>query len=82
MNTPTLTIKAKRITSTILGENIVISAFMPSRSTIAALRTAAGTLVQIDLDDETGLWSNGRTFEVEEVTVSEDDRAVVAVLVS
>lgn len=82
MNTPLLTIKAKRITSTILGDHVVISAFMPSKETITELRKIEGSVAQFDLDDETGLWSNGRSYAVSEVTVSEDGRAVVVVLES
>ncbi len=82
MSTPTLTLKATRVTSTILGEHAVLSAFRPTKATLKAFVATEGSLVQVDLDDETGLWSNGRSYEVVEVTVSEDEKAMVVVLSS
>ena len=80
MNTKTLTLKATRVTSTALGRAAVLSAFRPSAATIKAFSDAEGAFVQIELDDETGLWSNGRTYEVTEVTISDDGKAMVVVL--
>lgn len=45
-------------------------------ASIKAFSKAEGTMVQVDLDDETGQRSNGRTYEVMEVTVGEDGKAI------
>lgn len=76
MNTPTLTVKATRIVSTQVDDGYIIVAFLPAKSTLKAFKDVEGSLAIIDLDDELGLWSNGRTFEIVDVNTSEDQRAM------
>lgn len=58
------------------GETITAIMFMPKNKRVE-LDALVGQTVQIELDDETGEWSNDKDVYVEEVTVSPDGRAVV-----
>lgn len=76
MNTPTLTLRATRIVSTEVEGGYIVVAFKPGPISIKDFEKAEGSLAIVDLADETGEWSNGRTFEIHEVTVSEDQRTM------
>ena len=80
MDTPTLKLQAQRITSTSIGGGYVLAAFRPFKPTLKAFKDVEGTLAIIDLSDETGDFSNGRTFEIVEVTISDDERAMTVLV--
>lgn len=82
MNTPTFTLRAKRIVSVSVDDGYVLAAFEPGPLTVKEFETLDGKLAIIDLEDETGMWGNGRTFEVADVTVSEDMQAMTLRLLS
>lgn len=78
MNT-NLTIKATRAVSTETSDGYTIVAFRPSLPTVKTFSNddLVGTVAIIELDDETGLFSNHRLFEIDDVTISDDQRVLV-----
>lgn len=80
MSTPTLKLQAQRITSTSIGGGYVLSAFRPFKPTLKAFKDVEDTIATIDLSDETGDWSNGRSFQIVEVIISDDERAMTVLL--
>lgn len=81
MNTPTLTLKAKRIVSVMDGDHengmrIHIALFRPSVASIKAVAKMENEPeIFIELDDETGQWANDRKVAITEFVVSEDGKA-------
>lgn len=83
MDTPTLMLKAQRITSTDLGDGrYLLVAFRPLKSTLQTFSDAEGALAIVDLSDETGDWTNDQAFEITDVTISEDQRTMTVMLAS
>ena len=80
MDTKPLILKAKRITVTPVGDMKIVSVFQPVKSVIRLFQEAQGIHATVELHDETGMWSNGVVYEIDEVIVSEDERAMVVVL--
>lgn len=78
MNT-NLIIKATRVVSTETSDGYTIVAFRPSALTVRTFsnKELIGTDATFELDDETGLWSNHRLFEIDDITISEDEKVLV-----
>lgn len=82
MNTPTIVVKATRVTTFYVKEGedsrLIVSVFRPDGKTITALQGAERdkTPFHMDIDDETGEYTTGITWKATMLTVADDRKAL------
>lgn len=68
---PTITLKAKRVSTSMHKGDMIVFAYSPSASSIGELQAknrlrGQDAIFRLDLDDETGTWSSGAKWLIVE----------------
>jgi hypothetical protein len=85
MNTPTIVLKATRVTTMYVKtgdeSRLVVSAFRPDVKSITALQNIGKEPFHMDVDDETGEFTTGVRWVAEQLIVADDRKALNLLIV-
>jgi hypothetical protein len=77
-----LMLHASRITTIVHKGDLLVTAFMPTKGSISALRElVSDQQLKLDLTDRTGEWSGGKTWKFGSLVVADDSNCLNLILV-
>jgi hypothetical protein len=78
MNETTVILKAARVTTMWISDEkrLVVAAFRPDATSIRVLRAIGGRAFRMDVNDETGEFTTGILWKMQELVVADDSKAL------